>query len=1023
MFQMLQIREILILGLIITCIAANPPEFYMRPPRPSQNFNYNRYNPHALSQPPQIQPEPSFMQRLVGWFNPFGGNYNEVEDSVPAGTYNDNVYTQTAQIRDTEPTTRTTPRPSNSGKIPVSKCSPCNQVPWIPMIPTYQLPVLNPTGQVGPYPPSVYFKHQFGDQPYTQIPTQAPVSSTTPLKLVNYPYPGQVVDESLQAPPASGNSLQAQSYYRQPWTTQSPPVSVTPLKLQSFNQQPWAVQPWTSPPPTPQKVQSYYKAPEWSTQSTPVSPIKQQQYPYQNSKYQQHVPHLTLQQQVHQQYQGNLHGNLQNQNTPFTSIPPQFVDPATISFTTNRPLNRNRQVAASSLTNQEYLPPPNVLPLESEGSQYQPIPIPNLSATPIPPLYDSKPFLSDPYFNEDTGFIKLVPLEPESQLSNKVNVQALPNAIPSSYEPYLENDSFSVYKSLQVEHFTTAPEVFNTERTFITSQPVFRVTDFNLVEESQTMTPIFVDGNELVTDTVASESEADEMEHRQKNFIDDERNDNFDTIAEESSRVIPIKPQRTHQRAELESEFVVKFEPSIQTSSDLSSAETQRKNKYADIKRNRERETPKEMLDVPIFHITQPTRQTTQAPPAFKPLADFTKALSTLWTVKPRISSSTEATVTPTYYSVERTTTEQPIRRPQIEETAHAVETQKQDQFKFATKKPKQIQIIIPYTSYHKPSPFKAKEEQGEPITYKPIRGHYVTLAQKHDHKNEIQDEQVFNKKPSISSNVDNFNGHGYHNDQEYSENGQESKIVESKVTQEPFTKSTKYLTKILATNIKELLKKEKTPKPQKHYSRVDIIRLQKNIDGWTEQSFLNKASTISLRHHTKMIPKEYLTTAFYRKPSPFSTSTMPTTYDPELMEDTKIQYSNILYKNDDEIIMTNPHTIKRNDVSRFLSHENEIHEINNNLTYTSDSGVKIFVPKSIKSTPGPKELWNQTHLTVSPLTKEKIYVVTPQPFAHHDSRINSFKSPRFAVRPSPGAQQKSMSQNSSVKKETKRFI
>lgn len=1010
---MLQIREILVLGLFITCSTSNPPEHFMRPPRPSQNLNYNsRYNPHALAQPPQIQPEPSFMQRLVGWFNPFGGgNYNEAEDSVPVGTYNENIYTQSsniAQVRDTEPTTRTTPRTVISGKIPVSKCSPCNQVPWIPMIPTYQLPILNPSGQTGPYPPSVYFKHQFGDQPYTQIPTQAPISSTTPLKLVNYPYPGQVIDEALQAPPSSGNAFKAQSYYQQPWTTQPTPASVTPLKLQSFNQQPWAVQPWTSPPPTPQKVQSYYKIPDWSTQSPPVTPIKQQQYPYSNSKYQQPTQHLTLQQQVHQQYQGNLHGNLQNQNTPYTSIPPQVVDPATISFTTNRPLNRNRQVAASSLTNQEYLPPPNVLPLESEGSQYQPIPIPNLSATPIPPLYNSKPFLSDPYFNEDTGFIKLVPLEPESQLSSKVNVQAQPNSLPSRYETFIENDSnsFNVYKSLQVEQFTTAPETVNTEKSFITSQPVFRVTDYNLAEESQTMTPILVEGNDLVTDTAlaATEIENDEMEHRHENLIDDDKNEYLDTVAQESSRVIPIKPQRTHQRAELENEFEVKFEPSIQTTSDLSE-EIQRKNRYAELKRSRERETPKEMLDIPIFHITQPTRQTTEAPPVFKPLLDYTKALSTLWTVKPRISSSTEAPPTPSSYTSQRTIVEQFTRRPTQDKDSG--ETQILDQRKFATKKPKQIQIIIPYTSYHKPSPFKTKEDQGEPITYKPIRGHYVTLAQKHEQKNEIQDEKVFNKKP-LPSSMDSFNGHGYHNDQEYSDHGQESKIVESKVTQEPYTRNTKYLTKILATNIKELLKKEKTPKPQKHYARVDLIRLQKNIDGWTEQSFLNKASTIALRHHTKIIPREYLTTAFYRKPSPFSTSTMPTTYDPELMEDTKRQYSNILYKSVGEIVMNNPQTIKRNDVSRLLSHENEIHQINNNLTYTADSGVKIFVPKSTKPTLSPKELWNQIHLTVSPLTKEKIYVVTPLPFAHHDNRIHSFKSPRFSVRPSPGAQQKS---------------
>lgn len=95
----------------------------------------------------------------------------------------------------------------------------------------------------------------------------------------------------------------------------------------------------------------------------------------------------------------------------------------------------------------------------------------------------------------------------------------------------------------------------------------------------------------------------------------------------------------------------------------------------------------------------------------------------------------------------------------------------------------------------------------------------------------------------------------------------EESQVI-SAATSSPSTNpireknNKRYLTKILANNIRETLKREQA----KNVSSIDLEKLQKNIDGWTEQEFSvspNHASTISLLTQPKHIPFEYLTTRY----------------------------------------------------------------------------------------------------------------------------------------------------------------
>lgn len=1005
----------------------------LRPPQPPQhNYAFNKFRP-----PPPT--EPSFIQRITSWFFPWGGVSSEEEFHMPPaspkidngnqqrptqqtygvpqqqsyGVPNQHQHAQQQQqfphqtygvpqptygipnrVRDTEPTTARTTQPT-----PATKCSPCNKVPWIPMMPTYQLPVVKPDGQH-----QVYFKHHFGNEnPYAQVPAEPGYKygvpgSASPTAQSGYKYEAPTSTQPPLTTPLKfqdGNDLQSNQLYgsfqanqgykyvapgvaQQPGYTYGAPGHAAPPVNSGYNY----AAPTSAQPPltTPIKFQQGNNL--QGNQFYGVPPIKNVQF--QGYQYSTPAP-----------IQPRVSTIRPNTNT---------IDTSVVTFTTNRPQNNrpSRFTALGSITNPEYLPPPNILPLEGENSNFVPIPIPNLSPTPIPPLFDAKNFLNNPY-SQKTGFIKLVPLDPVAQVSNNVNVQVKPETKLPEFEAINENP-VEVVSSNLVAEFTIGPDA----TPFVPRQPLLQNFGFNIdvgnnLDANTTInSPIVVESLETATDTVGAGSEHD-YEHNVHQGLESSINqlksseDNLQR-GQETDREPYLED--SEESTTTEGNYIVRFEPSIQTAADLAE-KAPKKNKSEPLKKNRDRPTPIELLDSPILHITTFTaRPTTTAftepPPPFKPMEDFTKKLATLWTSSPPASTSTEPTPTPTYRTTatsptttEAATTSDLPPAPtttmsyfaRLSGGAFAGITPPRQPTKPppSTKKPKQIQIVIPYKTFNKPSPFKVQEEQ-ELITYRPIRGHYVTMPSKEKPRNEIKNLKL----------EENFNAHGYHNDQEFPDHAQESKIVESKVTIEP-PRTTKYLTKILANNIRDLLKKEKTPKPP----RIDLMKLQKNIDGWTEQSFLGKASTITLTGHTKAIPRAFLSTtmrATTLQTIPSTTAMPRTTFDPDLMEETKRQYDSILYKKADEGLY-----VKRHD--RFLDRDNELVLLNNNLTFnTLHEGVKVFAPKTTMT---PKELWKRLHVTVSPLTNERIYVVTPLPREEllEQDAVSTFR-PRFAVRP-----------------------
>lgn len=834
------------------------------------------------------------------------------------------------------------------------------------MMPTYQLPMVKGNTNNG----QVYFKHHFGNEnPYVQVPA------------VKYGPP-----ESSQSPPIKIQQTENSGHlvYGVPSAPSAPPIK---LQQQTI---------YGSQPPQQQPLQQY-----------------QQQVLYQaNQVY--GAPVANAQQQ--QQQQQNYH---QFSSTVQTTFKPnsQTIDSSVITFTTGKPQSHNRPLRftqSAFVTNPEYIPPPNILPLEGENEKIAPVPIPNLSVTPIPPLFDAQPFNYDPLKSKNTGFLKFIPLNPVADILS--NIEA------SEKLPRFESPNVEVVNSNLVAEFSLP----TTLQDSTTNSPSHNLRlNLNLANSLDNR-PHNNHQDIGENDNSFAGSEL----NFQQNIHQDIDNENFNNEKPQVIDNLIDKITTTESTpttiAENDHHYVVKVEPSIQTAADLSEKISTSSSSFASTiptttitsttterttttlqssskttasatvkSKTRDRLTPIELLDSPIFHLTKTKviQPVTEPVPAFKPMEDFTSKLATLWTTQSpsvtpttrevtRITQTTEATIAPspsTSTTQSSTSTTLDILSKLAGGVFAGITPPKESFFSFSkspqsTKKPKQVQIVIPYTSFHKPSPFKAKEPQ-ESMTFKPIRGHYVTRLT--TPKNEIE--------------VETLNGHGFHNDQEYHDHAQESKIVESKVKAGSVTttQSPKYITKILANNIRELLLKERTPKPLK----VDLMKLQRNIDGWTEQSFSGKSSTLSLKAHTKSIPNTFfLPTTITMKTLPTTTLSPKTTFDPDLMEETKRQYETILFKNKNK---EDGLYVRRHD--RFLNRDNELVLLNNNLTFNS---IHDSTDTKSKTTISPKELWKRLHVTISPLTNEKVYIVTPQPSV---TQASTTIKPRFAVRPTIG--------------------
>ncbi|XP_031844909.2 uncharacterized protein LOC116432348 [Nomia melanderi] len=248
-------------------------------------------------------------------------------------------------------------------------------------------------------------------------------------------------------------------------------------------------------------------------------------------------------------------------------------------------------------------------------------------------------------------------------------------------------------------------------------------------------------------------------------------------------------------------------------------------------------------------------------------------------------------------------------------------------------KRNKQVQVIIPYTSDYTPIPFQQ--------TY----GDWSI-------KNNLERTEGRKVPPQNGVKIDNYL-------QQESRN--EIRLINQLQSQFNFNNSYK-------ANLKAVLTATNNDtKNTKANNSIDVRRLQKNIDNWTIQEYSKPtpSSTIlpSSSHPyllpSKKIPTEYLTT------------TEPGDHTSELK--------------------TNRESVRSYSLAGFSFNEVDHEGSSSNHIETIQSPPKVVRIETSKSTSNGSEVtskpttegsvtWEGYSVSISPVNKEKVYVVTPQP-------------------------------------------
>lgn len=554
---------------------------------------------------------------------------------------------------------------------------------------------------------------------------------------------------------------------------------------------------------------------------------------------------------------------------------------------------------------------------------------------------------------------------------------------------------------------------------FTASQPFTARPTLSSIDQTRLSSNMEQNSNLMEKPIVISDSAADASESTRSP-------QNAHTINDENQPILQVLQELNVTTTPQGFQYVPSStEPTIS----LSSASQVKKKEKAKVNSNRE--TPLDLLDTPIQHF----RKTSIGPsstPDPNGLPDFKFMRNTWKPMPPNPFSNPLNVVTtaepPTYSSVVTPSAASAAFQSHTAHDANAIENSNQDS---DGKKTKKIQIIIPYTK-SRPSPFRNNQELQ---SFESSAG--WSNSQHSDDHNSEESQVISAATPSPKTTT----SHGKHT-------------------------SSRYLTKILAKNIRELLKREHL----KNISTIDLAKLQKNIDGWTEQEFSmspNRASTISVAQ-PKLIPYEYLTTTQSLQDIYTTESMQPTTDYPtslyevsdsteslddsqdegEVMDDeSENEDENVIRGQDiadniapdEQEAIQQAEEIEDEDFKRLdylKSLENNHFSGSHKIFYATNPPAPSKQSPKTTTTPMPPcstttqatdivrttilpsadELWNKLKSLLSPVTdknNEKVYIVTPQPYPYFESEkivndddnevVGNFKSPRFLVRPTPG--------------------
>ncbi|XP_065363401.1 mucin-2 [Calliphora vicina] len=487
-------------------------------------------------------------------------------------------------------------------------------------------------------------------------------------------------------------------------------------------------------------------------------------------------------------------------------------------------------------------------------------------------------------------------------------------------------------------------------------------------------------------------------------------------FATSSPETFSTTEQPTTLTTELESTTVpqtqdneVEFIASIQTNAQHSNSETTKLWQQ----KPKQRETPKRLLDSPIQHINgnlgaprpftrDPSDLTFRLGPTNHKLPETNQATSPHEYWKPQTAATESPITTSTYSSIDASGQYAGMSPPSLPSTYNS------------------DQILLPsyLTTKNRPRPFETTRVNM--VTKTPSTATYSTWSQGQNVELHTPQESML-----VRSHI---------------------KPAATTTTTTAKPRTTKYLTKILASNLRELLQREHEPAKLKFNANdldIDINKLQKNIDDWTEQEYTSlshRPSTPTIRGRSKHIPSEYLPTTTAAVKARQSKTTKGFTDNSELpssinnleplyeRESTKrFQYTQItdnhlrdFYNNFEAMKSKTPANYK-NTTPAVMTTTMATTTTSTTTTTTTEKPIYLRPIQMLE----PEELWKKAKVSISPKTQEKVYVVTPQPrfFPQRfyaptaapptttttttekpfSSFGSGFKSPRFLVRPTPG--------------------
>ncbi|XP_031619135.1 uncharacterized protein LOC116338172 [Contarinia nasturtii] len=1010
------------------------------------------------------QPSKSLFQRVITWFG-FNG---DPQSQSTNKKQNAKIQTQKTQQQKQNgyvyenPAKPFSPSPQKFSQSPVYTYDDPSKIILTNGFRYEPAGKLQPQSQQGyTYEPPPHKLELQPESGYTYDPPRPPVKlqqQPTPQQNIGYTYIPPPV--KLQQPSSTGYT-----YSQPPVKLQEPPkpqpTGYTYPNPVKFQQKPGSLNDLVSSAASPTAVYSFNGYPFSQRQQ------QQQQQPQPSDSFPcNKIPWLPIFPDANEL--NLLRARLQAKNPNFLQsvpgyaniqpiarpTPEKFLNAHTYLPPRQRPLRHPSQVATPNQINsintinslplpstaQPFRAPPptmsstylqyaqnNVQPIQTTPQSFYSSSVPNYSVTQAPPLYEPKPFtINDAQANgiyvngrlvTPTGLsttsvqsLQVInqnhPVTQSQKIVQPTNSYGTPASVygpPVTYGPPTNTYGTPPIKLTAEVTESSVYSQFSASQPF-TARPTLSSADKFRYNSNLEQNSNLIEKPIIISDSAADASESTRSPQ------------GANAISEENQPILQVLHELNVSTASPQG---FQYPPTSTEPSLSISAANQLRNKEK-AKVNSNRETPLDLLDTPIQHyrktsIGPSTTPDPNALPEFKfmrntwkplPPNPFSNPLNVVTTASPQRSSP----VTPSAASAA-------FQSHTQAHDVNAIENQDNE-----GKKTKKIQIIIPYTNKARPSPFKNN-----------------------------QDLQSFESSAGWSNSQ--------HNDDH---NSEESQVISAATPSpkpghhHPKRTNSQYLTKILAKNIRELLKREHL----KNISTIDLAKLQKNIDGWTEQEFSmggpNRASTISLLAQPKLIPYEYLTTTQSLQDLLTTESMQPTT-----------EYPSTLYEVSDSTESDDDSQSEGEIVDDESEDENEIHGQDNGDNIAPDEQEAIQQAEDIEdedfkrldylksqhifyatnpppsTTPQPRvttpmppcsttpasdavrttvlpsadELWNRLKSLLAPATdknNEKVYIVTPQPYPYFESEkivndddnevVGHFKSPRFLVRPTPGA-------------------